>query len=258
MYIYFASMSAHFMEVLKEYRHLVVILLSAIAVRYLIVSFYKKRKALKKADKFIIGINNLSIIFFGVWMFFLVLHLVGITVKEFFTSITIIAAALAIVFREYILNGLNGMIIMFGDNFEIGDYIEVNNQKGYIKDLTLLHVHLKNDEYNRVLIPNNLIASSNVINYSKNPQHFSIINFEIKSSRSIGFPKLELAMNKVMEEFRDELRPDSTALKVVEIKEDLILYRFSFGLKKYNHERVSIIKQMLYRSLLSILEDTKK
>jgi len=66
----------------------------------------------------------------GMWLFFVILHILDITVKEFFYSITIIAAALAIVFKDYILNGLNGMILMFGDNYRIGDFVEVNGIKG--------------------------------------------------------------------------------------------------------------------------------
>lgn len=238
-------------------RQYLVFIAAILVCRSLIVFIYKRRKALKKRDKFVIGINNLTFILAGVWLFLLILHLVGITIREFFTSITIIAAALAIVFRDYIQNGLNGMLIMFGDNFQIGDYVEVNDQKGNIHDLTLLHVHLKNDEDNLVLIPNNVIASSNVINYSKNPRHFSSIDFEVRSHQSIEFERLEKILDETLKDYMDEIRPDSMDLKVVEFKEDMIFYRFRFGMKKYDHQKVKVLKQLLYRNLLKVLQENK-
>jgi small-conductance mechanosensitive channel len=251
-------MQENILSFLRDNRHFLIVILAIIILRYLLVAIYKRRKVLKKKDKFIIGINNVSLILIGIWVFILVLHLLGITIKEFFTSITIIAAALAIVFREYIQNGLNGMLIMFGDNFQIGDYILVNNEKGYINDLTLMHVHLKNDEDNLVLIPNNVMAASTVINYTKNPRHFSSIDFEVKSSQSIEFEKLEHTLGLALNEHMDEIRPDSIDLRVVEFKEDMVYYRFRFGMKKYDHNKVKILKQLLFRNLLKILHDNKK
>jgi small-conductance mechanosensitive channel len=251
-------MEEQLISFLKNNKHFLIVIFAVVILRYLFVLIYKRRKKLRKKDKFIIGINNVSLIVIGVWLFILILHMLGITIKEFFTSITIIAAALAIVFREYIQNGLNGMIIMFGDNFQIGDYIMVNNEKGYIHDLTLLHMHLKNDEDNLVLIPNNVIALSTVINYTKNPRHYSSIDFELRSAQSIQFEQLEAGLGAVLVDYMDDIRQDSIKLKVVEFKEDLVYYRFRFGMKKYDHDKVKVLKQLLYRNLLQILHENKK
>jgi small-conductance mechanosensitive channel len=152
------------LPLLREYKPYLFLIISLFITRKLIIGIYKRRKGLKKRDNFITGINNLTMMITGMWLFFVILHILDITVKEFFYSITIIAAALAIVFKDYILNGLNGMILMFGDNYRIGDFVEVNGIKGQVEDLTLLNVKLKNDEDNVVIIPNNLMAASTTIN----------------------------------------------------------------------------------------------
>ncbi|MBS3915494.1 MAG: mechanosensitive ion channel [Bacteroidetes bacterium] len=243
---------------LRYYRHYIFLIFAAIALRLLIVALYRKRKKLKKKDNFIIGINNVTLVVGLIWLFMFVLNLLGITIREFFTSITIIAAALAIVFRDYIVNGLNGMIMMFGDNYRIGDYIEIGDNKGIIEDLTLMSVHLKNDEDNTVIIPNNHIASSVVINYSKNPRHFSTVDFELTTVHSINPERLEQAMDKALKPYEAILREDSQQLKVVEYKTDIIHYRMRFGLKKYEHSISREIKQELYRELLELIEVDKK
>ena len=232
-----------------------IVFVSAIVIlRYSIVVIYKRRKKLTGKDNFIIGMNNLTFMLFGFFLFVGILHVLGITIREFFTSITIIAAALAIVFRDYILNGLNGMIIMFGDNFQIGDFIEVDGMKGHIEDLTLLNVHLKNDEDNLVIIPNNLMAAAKAINYSKNPRHFSSIDFEIRTRDSLSFETIESEMKDVLDSFKSQVREGSQSLTVMDFENDIVHYRYRFGLNHYNHPIATEIKQSMYRHLLSKLE----
>jgi small-conductance mechanosensitive channel len=117
---------------------------------------------------------------------------------------------------------------------------------------------LKNDEDNTVIIPNNQMAAAKVINYSKNPRYFSSIDFEIKSSHSISMERLEVALQSVLVPFESHLRKDSQQLRVVEYKQDMVHYRFRYGLKKYEHSTAKTIKQLLYRELLKLLEVDKK
>jgi small-conductance mechanosensitive channel len=247
----------HILPVLKEYRPFIFIILAIVLVRKIVITGYRRRKKLKRKDNFIIGINNVTVMLVGFWLFFLLLHILGITIQEFFTSITIFAAALAIVFRDYILNGLNGMLLMFGDNYRIGDYIEVDGVKGQIEDLTLLNVHVKNDEDNMVIMPNNLLATSRVVNYSQNPRHFSSMDFEMRTAVSLTYEALDAAMKSVLSQFEEALRPESFALQVREYSDDIVHYRLRFGLKKYDHTLAKEIKQQLYRKLLVLIEQNK-
>jgi small-conductance mechanosensitive channel len=243
---------------IKEYRVFFVIIAAIILIRIITVKVYKRRKALKKRDNFITGINNVTTILGSIWLFFFLLHLLGITLREFFTSLTIIAAALAIVFRDYIVNGLNGMIIMFGDNLHIGDYVQVGEEKGIIQDISLLNVHLKNDEENLVIIPNNTFINSTIINLSRNPRHNIGIDFEIKTQATIEAVRLEKALMEVMTEEQKYIKPQTPEMRIVEIRKDLIHYRFRFGLVNYSREQEKRIKQKLWRVVLSMMDGNKK
>lgn len=254
--IYFVIMknADQLLNLVNGYKHFIFILLAIILLRKITLVVYRRRKNLKGKDNFVIGSNNLTMLLLALWIFFLVLHIMGITVREFFTSITIIAAALAIVFRDYILNSLNGMLLMFGDNYRIGDYIEIDSVKGKIIDLTLLNVRLKNDEDNMVIVPNNLIAASRVINYSQNPRHFSTVDFEIRSNNSLSYQTIENTMQAAVKAYSHSIRPDSVMLEVVDFKNDIIHYRYRFGLNSYDHQTSKKIKQQLYKELLVLLE----
>lgn len=242
---------------LAEYRVFVILLFVIFTGRYLAIWLYKRRKNVKSKDNYVLGMNNLTFVLLGIWLFFLVLHLFGITIQEFFTSITIIAAALAIVFKDYFLNGLNGMLLMFGDNLQIGDHVKVGDHKGKIDNITLLSVHLLSDDEDLIIIPNNTFINSEIINYSKNPRHHSNIDFEIQSAQSVNAVELEGMLMKALDAEQDLLREGSVKLRVVEFKNDLVHYRFRFGLLRYDPKDEARIKQLLWREILKVINVQK-
>ncbi|MBM3400359.1 MAG: mechanosensitive ion channel [Bacteroidetes bacterium] len=239
------------------YKVFAVLLIAILVGRATGIWLYRKRKKLKNPDNFILGLNNLTYVLMSIWLFFIFLHVFGITIKEFFTSITIIAAALAIVFKDYILNGLNGMILMFGDSIQIGDYLKIGEHRGRIENITLMSVHMLSDDDDMIIIPNNVFVNSQIINFSRNPRHHSTIDFEIQSAQSINAVSLESMLHKVLNQEASLVRQDSAKLKVVEFRKDLVHYRFKFALKEYDPKVESSIKQSLWREILMVINMQK-
>lgn len=240
-----------------EYKIFVLVTAVVLSLRIILLLLYKKRRSTKGRDSFVIGINNATFISMGVIFFFLTLHLFGITIREFFTSITIFAAALAIVFKDYILNGLNGMLIMFGDNYQIGDYVQIGQYKGRIDNITLLNTQILTDEEDLVLVPNTNIVNSEVINYSKNPRHHTSIDFELQSAQVINVSELETRLHQVLAPFEPALREGSIKLRVVEFKKDIVHYRFRFGLLNYDATLESSLKQKIWSEILLLINSGK-
>lgn len=245
------------LELWKQNRAGILIFLVILILRYVLVFLYRKRKGVKAKDNFVLGINNVTYISSIIIFFFVVLHLTGITIAEFFSSITIFAAALAIVFKDYIANGLNGMILMFGENLHLGDYIQVGTYKGRIDNFTLLNVHLLNDDDDLVIIPNSVVVNAEVINFSKNPKHHSSIDFEVQSAQSIDASSLEKQLQNLLEPEMHLIKDGSAKLRVVEFKKDLVHYRFRFGLKIYDPTVETRLKQLIWREVLNLLNGQK-
>lgn len=114
---------------------------------------------------FLLGIAWISNILNSIVFLSAIIMAFGFKPFEFLTSLTIVAAAIAIISKDYITNIVNGLIIMFTDQFSLGDTIKINEQKGIIKDITLLNTVLKRDDGLSMMIPNNLMLSTHVINY---------------------------------------------------------------------------------------------
>jgi len=96
----------------------------------------------------------------------LVLSMFNINVKEAITSLSLIAAALVLITKDYISNLINGMYLTFNKVINIGDQVQVGLQKGKIVDITLTNVHLLNDDDDIIYIPNNTVFSTDIINYT--------------------------------------------------------------------------------------------
>src|SRR5690606_675289 len=101
--------------------------------RYIIITIYNKRheKRIVRGN-FVLGINRLTVVLNTTMAGISLMIALGIDPREFVTSMTIVAMALAVTFREYITNLLSGLFIMFSDQFSVGDRVKIGEHKGRI------------------------------------------------------------------------------------------------------------------------------
>src|SRR5690606_6785208 len=103
---------------------------SVSVLRYSVIYLYirKNRLASNIKDNFILGINRIVSVFNTLFLVVSVMYLFDIDPLKFVTSITIVAAAIALIFKDYVTNMINGLIIMFSDRLSLGDHIKVLNE----------------------------------------------------------------------------------------------------------------------------------
>lgn len=98
--------------------------------RLFLVRFYlRKKKSESLHSNFVLGINHISNMLNVVFFLFAVMIFFQIKPMEFLGSITLVAAAIALLSKDYITNMINGLIIMFSDQITLGDFIQIAEQK---------------------------------------------------------------------------------------------------------------------------------
>ena len=133
--------------------------------RISVVRFYmRKAKDERTHGNFLLGIGWISNIMNSVIILIAIMLAFDIQPLEFLTGLTIVAAAIAILTKDYFTNVINGLILMFTDQFSLGDTIKIGDQTGIIDDITLLNVVIKKDDGQRHIVPNNLILNTQVTN----------------------------------------------------------------------------------------------
>ena len=206
--------------------------------RLFLVYLYLRRSGRPQEfrDNFILGISQIANILSFLALIFAIFKLFDIDAREFFTSISIVAAAIAIISKDYISNMINGMIFMFSDQLSLEDYVKIGTHKGKIVNITLLNIHLLNDDDDLVYIPNNSVISSDIINYTKRNIKKVTIEFELNEKHIKDYESLSQQFGLVLKPHQKMVKEGSPVLKVISIHKDAINFKYQFLLTKRNRE----------------------
>jgi small-conductance mechanosensitive channel len=228
---------------------------TTISIARLVVIYWYIRKHKFKSnikDNFILGINRIVSILntvFGVIGFMI---LIGTDPREFLTSITIVAAAIAITFKDYITNMINGLIIMFSDRLSLGDHIKVQDAEGKILDITLINVILQNEDNDMVIIPNSIAFSSIIVNQSK--QNIKKLSIEFEMAAHFGHTPeyLESYLNKAVEGYTENIIAQGLTVKTLDINKDIIRFKVQVLLNRYDKLKEREIRRALNTAIIKL------
>src|SRR5690606_4496714 len=158
----------------------------------------RSKKSSRVRGNYVLGINQIATLLNVVFVVLGLMLAFGIDPGKFLTSITIVAMAIALLFRDYITNMISGLLIMFSDQFTIGDTVKVGEHQGKIMDITLANMVIKNEDDDIVLIPNNTAFTSNIINHSLQNSRKLTIDFELPLVDSYEQGALEQSLIDVL------------------------------------------------------------
>ena len=210
----------------------------------------------RKKDNFLIGVRNLYRVMFTIGLVVTLFAFFGIDIQMLLTSLSIVAAAFAIISKEFINDIGIGIYNSFSDNFEMGDYVKIGGgQKGKILEIGLLKMKLLDDNDVSVFIPNSKVYSNEIVNYTK--RDFSLMNvdfqLDIRFVKSIEL--LEKELIKSLENLSEYIVSDSYNLKIVEVKKDYLDFKFQYTLIHMNREMRIQIRRQAVRQVFSYITE---
>lgn len=225
-------------------------------VKGVIFYFHRKARGLKRneEDNLISGINNIYVLLVGIVGILTGISLLGIDVRGLFYSLSIIAAAIAVISKDYISNVIGGMLIAFSDDINVGDYIRVGLHKGKVIDLSVTMLSLLTDEDDVVIIPNHNVYSMDVVNYTKRTIKKTSIEFEIMLESLQTITELEADLIAALDEYQDLIKPNSYNLKIVGIKKDYIEFKFQYVLNTPDREMENAIRKKVIRKVVQAIK----
>ncbi|MFM2376703.1 MAG: hypothetical protein RLZZ165_1800 [Bacteroidota bacterium] len=216
-------------------------------------SIYRSRNRLDGIlhDGFLNGIRNLFIIGSALVTGATLFGFFGIDFKTLFTTLSIVAAAIAIVTKEFINDILIGIFIGFSKDFDIGDYVKIGSDKGKIVEIGLLKLKLLNDDDDVMILPNSRVYGSDVTNYTKRDIRILSIDFQIALSKINSIDALEKELIHSLDPFSEYIHEDSFQLKIVEVKKAYLDFKFQYRLKNLDRDMQRDIRRMTVRQVLS-------
>jgi small-conductance mechanosensitive channel len=219
----------------------------------IMISWYLRKNRMQRLtrDNFVLGINRISSVLNTVFALIALMMLFGVNPVDMFVSVSIAAAAFALLTKDYVTNMINGLIIMFSDQLSLGDQIRVGEFRGKVLDITLINVVLQNDDDDIVLIPNSVIFSTMVLNQSKQNIKKLTIEFELDLKYQSSPDDLEKELKGVLRPFANNITENSFSLKILEIKKDLVHYKVQFLIPRPDKETERKMRRLLINTILS-------
>lgn len=104
--------------------------------------------------------------------------------------------------RDQVSNLVAGFLLYMDSPFIKGDYIEVGEKQGEVKEIKLRHTTIKNGSSEKTILPNSMLTTAPVENYSKGRKATTSIEYKVPNTRS---KELEEAISDVLKSEKDIL-----------------------------------------------------
>ena len=247
--------SHHNLDFLAVLSSFLVFALASSLVVNMLSWIYRRRKNLKagRNDNVLAGLENIYYIILAGAVILGLLGIFGVDYKDLFTSLSIVAAAIAIISKDYISEVISGIIMSFSNDFSIGDYVSIAGHKGRILDLHLTRVELLNDDDDIIFIPNNKVFSGETINYTKRHLKKVSIEFEVDQKYLRTVEELEGDLIGSVSEYAQNIIEGTYNLKIVEIKKDSINFKFQYVLLQVDRELEKQIRKKTVRKVVNFI-----
>nr|MBS0037355.1 mechanosensitive ion channel [Saprospiraceae bacterium] len=231
-----------------------VYLISVELIKNIILFLYRKKKALplNKIDNFTLGIRNVFMLLYIVGFIFILLSITGIQLSSFVFSMSIVAAAVAIVSKEHFNDIISSMLVTFSSEIEVGDRIKIGEFKGIIQSMTLSKTTILTEDDDLIYIPNGKLFTSEVVNYTKRAIKKTSITFELSHGLVKDLPELEERLKKSVVDFEKYFVKGTFNLWIVDLKKDYTSFKVQYVLKKVDIQMERDIRRAVIRSIYGL------
>jgi len=218
----------------------------------LLAMIYRHRKHLpyNKKDNVTLGLSNISIMIFAVYGLISGFELLGLKPEKIFTSLSIVAAAFAILSKDFFADIISGIVISFSKEISIDDYVKIGDYRGKIIDINIAKIALLNEDDDIVFMPNSTVFTSDIINYTKKQIKKTSIDFEVPTSGVTTIEDLEEQLMISLSEYHHLIEPNSYNIRVVHIKKDFLVLKFQYSLIQFSREMERQIKRKAVRYIV--------
>jgi MscS family membrane protein len=222
-----------------------------------ISAWYSIHKIVNKdvqKDNILVGLSNLFTIVSSIVIILGFFSVLGLKPSQVFTSLSIVAAAIAVVAKEFFAELIIGVTNGFTNKIDIDDFIKVGNVYGTIEDLGLQKVTLVNSDGKKIYISNIKFHNEDVVNFTKMDEKRMTLDFQLSQTNVESIAALEKALNEELALLPDLVDPTYHELRVTNITKESVDYRFKYMLNEIDIVKHQMVNSRLLKKIFSIIE----
>lgn len=229
-----------------------IFLFGASLVLRVLAIIYRRRKHLpyNKRDNVTTGLSNLFMMIIAVYGFISAFGVFGISLGHMFTSLSIVAAAIAIISKDFVADIISGVVISFSKEISIDDYVKIGENRGKIIDINISKTALLNEDDDIIFLPNSKVFTSEIINYTKKQIKKTSIDFEVATGSIKSIEELESQLIRSLDEYHHQIEPNSFYLRVIYIRKDHLVLKFQYNLVQFSRDLERKIKRKAVRHIV--------
>lgn len=232
------------------------LLVTSVLIQIVLQAYRRRRKiSFNRSDNFIAGVNNSYVILIFVSILYAGLKFMGISINQFFTSISIVAAAIVILTKEYLSDVISGFIISFSDILSIDDSVNIDEHRGVVKDISLTKTHILTQDEELLILPNSKIFFGQIVNYTKGNKRRVAIPFDMDIKALDSVDALEFELTQELETFIDQIEPNSYVLRIENIAKDSVSFKFLYTISKIDSKLESAIRRKTVRKIVDYIKN---
>ncbi len=155
--------------VVKYGSRIILALLLLIIGKWLIkiLTKYVDKWSAKKLDPTLqTFMRSITRVLLMILLFITVASTIGLEMTSFIAVFGAAGLAIGLALQGSLANFAGGILILTFRPFNTGDFIEVGNFKGKVKEISILYTTLLTRDNKRIYIPNGEVANNSLINYS--------------------------------------------------------------------------------------------
>ncbi len=126
----------------------------------------KSRKIDNSAATFITSIASLAAY---VGLVLIIIATLGFSTESIIAAFSSVMLAIALGLQNTLASLANGILLIFTKPFQAGDYVDIGGTAGTVKEIKLFSVKIVTPDNLTIVIPNNTVFGSTIINYNKMP-----------------------------------------------------------------------------------------
>ena len=142
------------------------VLVIAVAVKAVKKASTKSRKIDNSATAFI---TSLVALVAYVILVLVLIGTLGFSTAGIVSAFSAVVLAIGLGMQNTLSSLTNGIVLIFTKPFQAGDFVDIGGTTGTVKEIKLFSVKLITTDNITVIVPNNMVLGSTIINYSRNP-----------------------------------------------------------------------------------------
>ncbi len=166
-------------------------------------------------------------------LFIILRGLLGINITPFLATSAILTMILGLAFQGVLSNILTGISLHLTKSFHKSDWIRVIDTEGIVIDTNWRETRIFNRSSNLVVLPNNVMASEEIINFSQ-PDKKTALTLQVKASSESPPAEVIQALCEAASEVPEVLNLPSPEAYLLKYEDAGISYTLKFWISNFN------------------------